>query len=298
MERIGTSSVLDPIDPAALETVVYWIREREAIRRAKEAGMPKPWTRDPLLRDFRWCCVRRLDDKVSRELMTGWYADGQPAEQLVAAALGRLINWPEALFEATGNAPFRLGALPGMRIALHARAARPAKIFTGAYVCPGVTGKNKVDSTLDLVELISARADQIIRPTLKETWARLVELDGLGSFLAGQIVADLAHLSTGAKWADRISWAPVGPGSARGMNRLRGRPKTKPLPQDQFDEELAEFSETLRPLVADIAIDRQLGAADFQSVCCETDKYFRLRGAEGKVRAKYDGAGELQGSLL
>jgi len=31
------------------ERLVYWIREREAIRLKKEAGQPRPWTDDEIL---------------------------------------------------------------------------------------------------------------------------------------------------------------------------------------------------------------------------------------------------------
>ena len=53
------------IVPHELDILVYWMIERDRIRTAKEAGKPKPWTTDPLLRDYRWCNVRRMDDRVS-----------------------------------------------------------------------------------------------------------------------------------------------------------------------------------------------------------------------------------------
>ena len=49
-----------------LNRLVYFITEREAIRLKKEAGEPKPWTSDPILQQYRFCNVRRMDDKVSK----------------------------------------------------------------------------------------------------------------------------------------------------------------------------------------------------------------------------------------
>lgn len=283
--------------PSELGILIYWIHEREAIRRRRELRFAKPWTSDALLRDYRWCNVRRMDDRVSVELMRQWYVDADPHTQLVAATLGRLVNWPAALLDATQGRPFTLADLPRMRPALQARANRGAKVFTGAYVIPGVPGRNKVDSILELVERVSDAAGSIAsRSTLRATWEALLEQDGIGSFLAGQIVADLAHLAAGAGWPDRLSWAPVGPGSARGMNRLRGRRKEQAVPQEQFGRELVEYIAVAEPRVRGLMASRPLCAQDWQGTLCEFDKYRRLQLGEGKVRARYDGASS--GSLF
>ena len=123
--------------------------------------------------------------------------------------------------------------------------------------------------------------------------------DRLGSFLAGQMVADLAELQVGSKWQDKLTWAPLGPGSARGINRLAGRPKDKAVTQSQFEQELPALIEVLRPRIDAIWKDRQLTAMDIQNCCCEYDKYRRLALQEGAVRARYPGRAEpQQGSLL
>lgn len=179
-----------------------------------------------------------------------------------------------------------------MRSGLQVRAGRGDKVFTGAYVVPGVPGKNKVDSVMDLVERIAER--DLLRSTMRDTWRALLEFDGLGSFLAGQIVADVAHLAAGVQWPDRASWAPVGPGSARGMNRLRGRPKDLALHQGQFESELPQLIDALRPMITIVWEDRQLQAMDIQNCLCEFDKTRRLQLGEGKVRARYDGIGTSQ----
>lgn len=285
--------------PLACEVdyLIYWVEEREAVRRAKAAGRPKPWSKDPLFCDFRWCNVSRSDDKVTVDLFKQWYAPADPATQLVAATLGRLFNWPETLLEATGGRSFAMAALPGMRNAIHARAQRGCKIFTGAYLVPGVPGQTKIDSILDLAAKVAERSSDVLRTTLRDTWAELIKFDGIGSFLAGQITADMAHLHVGNAWPDRITWAPVGPGSARGINRLLGRPKDKPVSQDQFDIELQQFIKFMRPRIQQIDADRALGAIDFQSLLCEYDKGRRLKLGQGTVRARYPGRGESQASL-
>lgn len=269
-----------------MEQLRFWITEREAVRQAKESGAPKPWTENPWLRDFRWCNVRRMDDRVSRWLFDRWYprhaTPVSAAQNLTDALFARLINWPDALEEIQGDE----GAL---RSVLQDRAKRGQKVFTGAYVIPGVAGKNKVDSVCDHIDAIRQSAASVLQPTMRDTWAALVKFDGMGSFLAGQVVADLAHLPAGNAWPDRHTWAPLGPGSARGINRLRGLPKEKSVRQAEFEQLLPALITDLRPHIEAIWVDRDLQAMDIQNCLCEFDKFRRLQGQEGKVRARYEG---------
>lgn len=277
-----------------LDLFVRWIHEREAIRKRRAAGAAWPWTDDPFLRAYRWCNVRRMDDRVSRELFDRWYRpEAGEKETLHRALLGRLVNWPDSLDEIGLR-------LEDARAVLAARAASGAKVWTGAYVVPGVQGQAKVDSICDLVDRVVAAADRVVRGSMRSTWREMVRFDGMGGFLAGQVVADLAHLPVGARWADVGAWAPIGPGSARGINRLRGIPKDKPVAQEQFELLLPKLIGVVRPLIAEIWIDRRLQAMDIQNCLCEYDKYRRLQLAEGTVRARYvpTGLSVGQGSLF
>jgi len=282
--------------PAEVEILVYWMIERDRIRMLKETDAPKPWTADPLLRDYRWCNVRRMDDRVSQWLLEHWYDPRHdPEYQLYDALLARLINWPDSLGEVLDVREFE-----HVRSTLTARAARGEKVFTGAYVVPGVPGKNKVDSILDLVIAVADKSAEILKcSSMRDTWARLTRFDGIGSFLAGQIVSDLARQGVGMEWPDAGTWAPIGPGSARGINRLLGRPKDRRVPQAEFELLLPELMTALEPRVRGLWKDRGLVAMDIQNCLCEFDKYRRLTLGEGKVRARYAGKGPgPQGALL
>ena len=280
--------LIPDILPDQFAVLVEWIREREAVRVRKEAGEPWPWTSNANLRSFRWCNVRRMDDRVSRDLFITWYDPAAThAEQLVAATMARLVNWTDALMDSMQGARFNGRLLPQARARLHARAERGDKVFTGAYIVPGTPGRSKVDSICDVVDQVSGSAQQLLAPSMRGTWANLLALDGLGSFLAGQIVADLAHLPAGAAWPDAQTWAPVGPGSARGWNRLTGMPVHRHVSQAEFDVALPTVVAALEQSVPDIWVRRKLSAFDAQNCLCEGDKNFRLVLNEGKVRARY-----------
>lgn len=112
-----------------------WIREREAIRVKKEdLRLPPPWTADPILAEYRFCNVRREDDRVTRWIaqhVREPFAD-HPLLWLMLCAC-RQINWPATIAELinfegawpshANFTPERLGQ------ALSARQARGEKIY-------------------------------------------------------------------------------------------------------------------------------------------------------------------------
>src|SRR5947207_15295340 len=110
-----------------------WINERESIRKKKDAGLPKPWTRDPVLRGFRFCNVHREDDSVTRWLKQTW-RDPHANDRLLwhAMMIARSTNWPDTLAEC--GWPEAWDKRKAIFVAhLRARQARGDKVFTGAY---------------------------------------------------------------------------------------------------------------------------------------------------------------------
>lgn len=280
----------------ALKKLAYWIVERESIRQKKVKDLPKPWTKDPLLRDHRWCNVRRMDDKVSQWLMLNYYpATIQAHQALVAAVLARMINWPDSLRAVYGRKYSGFSYDVALK-RLQARKAREEKVFTGAYIINGAAGGDKIVQVLRTVNLISKFKFKIVdTASMEATWAMLLKykFQGIGSFIAGQVVADLRHVLKGA-WVDRYSWAPIGPGSRRGMRRMLGIAAHGPMLQSQFDELLPALWERLmyHSAASKVFEDHWCESMDLQNCLCEFDKYMRLINKEGSVRSGYPGMPE------
>lgn len=49
-----------------------FLEERQKIYLAKEAGKPRPWTKDPVLRDYFFCNVYREQDTVTKWIAENW----------------------------------------------------------------------------------------------------------------------------------------------------------------------------------------------------------------------------------
>jgi hypothetical protein len=121
--------------------------------------------------------------------------------------------------------------------------------------------------------------------SIKYTTNQLAEAFGIQTFIAGQVSADLTYLRGQLDNAiDLYSWAPMGPGSQRGLNRLHERGIGKGFTENKFNQELIEAREVI--------IDsndkfKDLTLHDTQSIFCEFDKYLRVKYKEGKPRQNY-----------
>lgn len=272
---------------------VYWIEEREKIRLAKEAGLPKPWTDDVILQSYRFCNVRRMDDKVSRWLLENWYKPYQDHHWMIwACGLARFFNNPDSLalitdqvFKSTVG---RSAASTRIKKTLREYAKSGHTIFNGAYMVRGNDGEDKISSVVDYYcsNLFEIRWHGMTN-SMKELWTAVCSKYGFGSFMAGQIVADMRHAAEG-KWEDKNSWAPMGPGSKRGMNRLLERPLNQPITQREFEERLEKITASLDADL-DYSVGCRLEAIDRQNCLCEFDKYERTLFDNRRPKQKYQG---------
>lgn len=275
------------------ETYLYWIKERESVRFAKDSGTQKPWTTDPILQTYKFCNVQRESDRVTKWIADNWrnpYANHP--NMWFAMVVARLFNWPPTL-ELIGFPDFKNNTydkwIEESRITLKtARDTEKKKIFTGAYlVSTNGVKKDKIDYILDNVlwPIWKTGRGPLAGESLQEYWGHLIQFDGLGSFMAGQVVADLKYIDPILKEAsDWWTWAPLGPGSKRGLNRLFGRPLEQNVSQSVA---LVEFRKLQDAVIQNLGL--KLPVHDIQNCCCEVDKYLRLQNNEGSVRSKYPG---------
>ena len=275
-----------------LETYVYWIKERESIRLKKEQGLPKPWTDDPILQNYRFCNVEREKDTVSIWINANWILPNDNDQNMwFAMIVARLFNWPPTLYEIGYpkliNQSFKQW-LEDIRFNLKGlRDDKGAKIFTGAYlVSTNGVKMDKIDYILDrvLTPIWEKGRGPRENESLESYWNYLLQFDGLGSFMAGQVIADLKYTSPLKDASDWWDWAPLGPGSIRGLNRFHGRPVDKTLKQDQGLLEICE---------AQKLIENELGwllpAHNIQNTFCEYYKYCKIKYGEGRTRSRYQG---------
>jgi len=209
----------------------------------------------------------------------------------------RAINLPETIAELIADPdnaawPHDDGFDPdAMAEVMHARQSRGQKLYTAAYVVPAPPrrGDSKYGYVARTVigNLWRRRhefgAAYWRDATLEGTHRLLKKSQGWGDFLAYQAVVDmrfcprlLAHAS------DVQTWAAAGPGTRRGLHRLRRRPIDRSLSRAQALEEILDVRSRL---ARDHAIEIDL--SDVPNVLCEYDKYVRVSSGDGETRQRF-----------
>jgi hypothetical protein len=274
----------------------HWVREREATRIRKEVqwAVP-PFTEDPIIAAYRFCNVRREDDRVTRWIAANIrdpFAD-HPLLWLMLC-IARQINWPDTLRELIfeGAWPNAADWTPArMADALQARADRGEKVWTGAYVISAGSEKGQPKSRYIAETVIgNLWRDQtrVFRdigpagPTLRHFHMALTRYDGWGAFMAYQAIVDMRFTRLLREAPDIATWAAAGPGTIRGLNRVHGRRLDFALPQDRALTEMRAIY-AMASQETGVAMD----FSDVPNILCETDKYLRVKNGEGKPRASY-----------
>jgi hypothetical protein len=291
-------SAIDLRNPA-VKTLLYWIEERHTISERKQDGKTKPWTKDKILQQYRFCNVYRELDTVTKWVSRNWRTPNQQDPLLwFAMTVARLINWPDTLQEI--EYPLAAGRGRGAPAVwdkahfvnvLHCRKAHGHKVFGGAYIVS--TNGHAMDKANYLADYVLAPLWQCRyeapRPEagLGALHQWLTQFDGLGSFMAGQVVADVKYAKPYLKVHDWWDFAASGPGSRRGLNRIIGKPIDMPWREPAWHQTLTTLGG-----VVNMQVERtmpRLHLQDLQNCLCEFDKYMRTQLGEGRPRATYPG---------
>ena len=320
-----------------IRPLVAWVNEREAIRlrkamlenqyySSKDADGPSRrvlshwwddgrWTLarltdDPILHQYRFCNIRRQDDRVTRWLthhISEPFATHRNLAMMLAIA--RQFNWPPTVQHLmdTGAWPTDHTFDPAqMTRALEPYQAAGNKVTTGSFMVRAESSKTAPwyswSKVRYLSEIVLGRVWEkydkfegvldggpLHQPTLQEAWTFLTQpwFIGYGPFVAGQLVTDLRWTRYLSQAPDIQTWTALGPGSRKGLNRLHGRSPDAPLSQAQGLDEMLRIREAilkpgvLAPWVGDIDL------SDIQNCLCEYSKYDKTLSGEGRPRARY-----------
>ncbi len=118
-------------------------------------------------------------------------------------------------------------------------------------------------------------------PSLSAWHKEICKLEGFGSFMAAQVVADLKNTPGHELYnaPDWWTWSAHGPGSLRGLSWYHGYKVTPGMYQDCIVQAWEEVKRSVPKMCMQ----------DFQNCLCEYDKYMRVKGSTGRSKRKYDG---------
>lgn len=282
-----------------------FIQERYSIFVKKEAGDSKPWTSNLILQKYSFCNIHRENDTVTKWVAKHWVKNNAKDPHLwFAMVVARFINWPDTMAELgypdiqdsgrkkyTSWDAFEEGFL---NVVLQRQQAGQ-QVYGGAYTISTngrAMPKHEYLSDHVFKPLWDGRGEieKVLttpRVKLAAVHETLCNFQGMGSFMAAQVIADLKHAQL-KKAPDWWTFAASGPGSRRGLNRVCSTPLNKSWREEEWKETLDILHEAISGMVAAAEIP-QLDAQNLQNSLCEFDKLERVRLGEGRPRSLYPG---------
>jgi alpha-glutamyl/putrescinyl thymine pyrophosphorylase clade 1 len=263
-----------------LDKLVYWMQVRQNIADKKALGKPKPWSDDKVFQMTYFCNVRREDDKVTkfiRQMYSPYVNHPLFVHNII---LSRFLNWPDTL----GQIGYLDDWNPGLvKVQCNMAKRNGWKVWGNAYVVTTHGIKmDKIDYLCDRVMPSVGQWSGIDTQSCYTAARDLQRIEGISTFMAGQVVADLkntpGHPLTHAP--DWFSFALPGPGSVRGMDWLYG----EKVPSSKWKDHLT----TLQSILSDMGWP--LCQQDIQNCLCEFDKYMRVSTGSGRSKRGYPGA--------
>lgn len=252
-------------------------------------GGPGPHSDDPVLANHRFCNINREHDTVTKYIHLAFrvpfYSMGKQfmVRQMLFC---RIFNQPDVLEKVC---PFvsRDAAVKALKNYRNSG----AKMMRGAYMMPphgkNVGGVDIIDHWCEVIEeatgvimvdwpAVKKTTDYDKMTKLSEVADGLMEVCGIGAFIANQVCTDLRYVPVwGYNWKDWQSFILCGPGTRRGVNRYYGN-KIDATGSD------AEFTTRLLTIRAELETDLPQQIRDYyrdpnnlSNSFCEFDKYER-----------------------
>lgn len=273
-----------------------FIHERWSIHEIRSSGLPKPWTEDPILQQFRFCNVYREYDTETKWFAKNWRKENQKDPDLWFAALVfRLTNWHLTAMDLGYPVPWKPKKFVNV---LQLRKAAGVRVFNPAYIVStnGVAQEKCIYLSERLTEAYEENTRYQIRFNLKEEDSleamheRLMCISGVGSFIAAQVIADIKYAGDAMKAPDWWTFAASGPGSRRGLNRVFGFQTKNSWKGNDWYNHLIHLKRYIDPMLKEDGMPK-MHAQDLQNCLCEFDKYERIRLGEGRPKQRYNGEG-------
>lgn len=299
----------EDLQPAKLEDFFYWMNERHWIyvRRFIEKKK-KPWTKDKPMLEYKFTNVfRQLDTGtiVLDKMLDKWFMSNMPFKDMdVDDAIDVLFNiiWYR-MFNVAEHAK-NLGFVKHqkhdkVRQYLISKRDAEEKVFTGVHMLSGagslISLHGKIYAhLLAAIEIAEDIGEQFIsfiynHQSLQAVCQKLTALPLIGKFLAYEMVCDLRFTPLLCDAVDKLTWANIGNGAERGLQRL-GLPINIESLKFLYEETKKYIGDHVKKHFNEIYPPFEL--REIEHSLCEFDKHQRILTGAGRSRSKYNGYGD------
>jgi thymidylate kinase len=284
----------------------YWrfAVERQDIFFKRVLGARPPWTRDPVLSEYKFTNAYRASDRVSQYLIRHViYRDDLPTSPdevffriMLFKFFNKIETW-EGLEKALGAITLEDYSFPRYDRVLTKTMERGEAIYSAAYIMPSggqaLGHDRKHRNHLALLERMVTESlpERLTEASsMQKAFSLLRSYPSIGDFLAYQYVTDINY-SELTDFSESDFVVP-GPGSLDGIRKCfidRGglsEPEIIKFMAERQEQEFARLGLAFKSLWG-----RPLQLIDCQNLFCEVDKYARvmhpeIAGISGRLRIK------------
>ena len=295
-------SSLSPIKTSKVfETFWRFAYERQEIFFNRAKGYEAPWTKDKILREYKFTNAYRASDRVSQYLIKNVIYSGEntPDETffriLIFKIFNRIDTW-ETLIHEIGEVRFSDYTFENYDNILSRTMNNGNSIYSAAYIMPSANffgHQKKHRNHLKLIELMMRDEVPFRLAEMKkmcDAFELIRSYPTLGDFLAYQFVIDINYSEITD--FDEMEFIVPGPGARDGIKKcfhsLGGLNEAEII--RIVTEKQVEMFSSLSLNFQDLW-GRPLQLIDCQNLFCEVDKYSRLahpeiKGLSGRTRIK------------
>lgn len=277
------------IDPDAALNFLGYVEARHQVWEARQAGLPQPWTDEPIVASRKFTNVFRILDPGTQFIMTDLLED-DPSERDLLMRLflyrhtGRTEVWEYARV-MMGQYPTTEDLDDLLEVWRDYRGEGKGRpVFTGAYLVfpqSATPGTDKLESIINLTARLFCEGrfpdgdivpDFLASTTQAERFATLRRNKGVADFMSMQILTDWGY--TPHSGVDREDEFVVpGPGARKGAAALDPGRKAEDVLRWAVDS--IRNSESCPTLDVPGSKPRVPSYMDVQNTLCEFSKYVR-----------------------
>ncbi len=288
------------LDYKNVDLFFRYISERHRIFKRKIIyKKPSPWTKDPILKKYKFTNVFRELDTGTRYVIEEIIPQCDfPEKVIFNLIIYRLYNKIETFRVIGVQDPYKFNH-KAIESELHKLKKLKIPVFTGAFTVSSYHWVNpnndKISNTAELLSWIQDDIEVITRKIIEGensevTYKTLLNIKGIGHFLAYQIAVDIGYWNKDV--FDESKFVVAGPGCRRGIDYIF---------QSKGDlnyEESISFIETFQDELFDRIdvnpqnlfsdrTERKLNLMAIENCFCEISKYLKAYYGEGRPRNLY-----------
>lgn len=296
-----------------LKLFLYWIIQRYNIHILKDIKKePFPWTKDEILKTYSFTNVRRIQDKVTKFVLSQICLNGNLTlkEKIINLLLFRIYNNPSS-YELL-NLPIKQNIIQTQNfyefLEYHTKyLPQDVILYRPAYMCNGTVkaydqfSKNIPSKLRPFYMVWKAHKQNVVQniekninqDKRKQVFNLILGINGLGEFLAYQIYVDLTYCPQ-TKLTEN-DFVYLGQGALQGVNLVCPKiPRTKRYMFIYFTAQnlniwLKKYYNTdLQEIMYDLPENmRYLSLSNIQNCLCEFSKYYKFKYSDKPFKKRY-----------